>query len=772
VTRRLPRRLENGKMRAASYVIQRRLRPQTLALLALLALSGLSSPAVSTPAPPIKLAAASGSWTVYHHDDAHTGNDPTLPKVSSVSTSWVSAALDGEVYASPLVYNGIVYAATLNNTVYAFNQTTGAVVWSTNLGAPETTGWQCGNVSRQGILGSPVIDLATGRIYVAAQYSSDNVYKVSGLNLSTGHVDFTTPIPGTIGTGFDWTIQQQRGALAVHNGYVYVPFGGRDGDCGSYHGWVVGVPTSGSTTLAVYETAGIGSGIWGAGGVAVDDATGNVFAATGNGVGSGCGSVNQNDAVVRLSPSLALQDFFMPQDWAANWCGNDQDLGSAGPTLLSSNVLFQTGKWGGGFLLNPNSLGGVDGQQFPTPKPAPYSQADVCFGNHSDATFGSFAYGAPFVYIECEGRGLVALNVNPSSPSFSPCNAACAAPDWSAGGATTFGPPIVAGGAVWAASNGGGLFAFDAATGAQIFHSAPFGIDRFVTPAEAGGQVFVPSLNVIRSFTMNFAFTLDSLGGVLLSGPGASSWGTTRADAFGAGTDSGMWHTWWDGTKWNSWEPLGGILTSDPAAASLTANRIDVFVRGTDAQLWHIWWAGAGWSGWQPLGGILTSGPGVTVESANHIDVVVRGTDSGLWHKWWDASTGWSSWEPLGGLLTSDPRAVSWASGRLDVFARGTDNGLWHRYWDGTTWHNWESLGGLLTSAPAASSCASGSMDVWALGTDGGLWRRTFTAGAWGPWQSYGGQWTSSPAAACRPGTTTIDLYLRGVDDSLWHLGF
>src|SRR4029077_7533101 len=60
---------------------------------------------------------------------------------------------------------------------------------------------------------------------------------------------------------------------------------------------------------------------------------------------------------------------------------------------------------------------------------------------------------------------------------------------------------LVAGGAGWLADNSG-LYAFNATTGAQIFHSASFGVNRFVTPAEAGGQVIVPSHNVSRAFTI------------------------------------------------------------------------------------------------------------------------------------------------------------------------------------------------------------------------------------------------------------------------------
>ena len=450
-------------------------------------------------------ATASTSWTEYHLDDGHTGYDPTQPQLTAVSTGWVSATMDQNVYAEPLVFNGVVYAATLNNTVYAINQTTGATVWSNHLGAPESGGWNCGNVSPQGILGTPVIDTVAGLIYVAAFFHDAtegvDVYRVIGLNLASGAKQFDTAINIP---GFDWHTQQERGSLALHSGFVYVAMGGRYGDCPIYYGYVVGVPTSGSGSQPFYRTAGTGSGIWAGGGPVVDDATGNVFAATGNG---DCGAALQNDAVVRLNPTtLAMQDYFMPADWQANWCNPDQDLGGAGPLLISPNLLFQAGKHGGGFLLNPNNLGHIGGQLYPAQ--SPYVQADVCHGNTGDATFGSFAYAAPFVYLECDSHGLVALNVNTSTPSFTICGSTCGAPDWSAGGSATFGPPIVAGGAVWVVDIGGsGLYAFNQTTGAQMFHSAGFGVNHFVTPAEASGQVFVPSQTVIRSFVMTTGVT-------------------------------------------------------------------------------------------------------------------------------------------------------------------------------------------------------------------------------------------------------------------------
>jgi outer membrane protein assembly factor BamB len=767
-------------MRTQHAVSLHALRTLSLAALALLALSVSPSPLRATLPQPA-LAASSGAWTVYHHDNGHTGNDATLPKVTSVTTGWTSAALDGQIYASPLVYNGIVYAATLNNTVYALRQSDGVELWhnnfatTTTLGPPETTGWGCGNVSPQGILSTPVIDVAGGRIYVATLFGNDDIYRVIGLSLTTGAIQLTTPIPTTIGTGFDWTIQQERGALAVANGYVYVPFGGRAGDCGNYHGFVVGVPTNGTTSLAVYQTPGNGNGYWAPGGVVVDDATGNVFVASGNGdVANGCATVAgggpqfENDAVVRLSPTLAHLDFFMPNDWQANWCANDQDLGSASPLLISPNLLFMSGKWGGGFLLNPNSLGGIDGQLFPTPKPAAYAQAEVCFGDHSAATYGSFAYAAPFIYAQCDSAlGLVALNTNTSTPSFSPCDAACPAPNWHVGSGITFGPPIVAGGAVWAATNGGGLYAFDAATGGQIFHSANFGINRFVTPAEAGGQVFVPSLNVMRSFNMQF-LPWTSLGGTLTSGPDASSSGAGATDVFARGTDGALWHRSWNGTTWAAWESLGGSLLFDPSAVSQGPNSIDVFAIGTDHGIWHRAWNGSTWSAWDSVGGYATSAPDSASWGTGRLDVVVRGTDSGLWHRSWNG-TSWSVWDQVGGTATSDPSIVAAGTGRVDIFVRGNDNGIWHRTGNGTgTWSAWDTIGGSLTSGPDAASCAANHLDVFGRGTDNGLWQRGYDGTVWAAWQPLGAAPTADPGAVCPPGTTSIYLFARGTDRSLF----
>jgi Abnormal spindle-like microcephaly-assoc'd, ASPM-SPD-2-Hydin/PQQ-like domain len=450
----------------------------------------------------VTTATATGAWTTYHRDNAHTGYDPTLPAIASVAPGWTSPSLTDDVYTEPLVYNGLVYVGTLDNTVYALRQFDGSIEWSTNLGFPATGGWRCGNINPTGILGTPVIDTSTNRIYFVAFLASSSAYYLFGLDLQTGGIRLKTLI---LPAGFDWTIQQQRGALALGNGFVYVTFGGRIGDCGDYHGYVIAVPTDGSTSIRSWHTPSSGNGMWAAGGAAIDDATGAVIVSTGNGVSSGCSSINYNDAVIRFNAGITdtSPPYFMPEDWQNNWCANDQDLGSASPVLISSTLAFQAGKRGNGFLVNPQNLGGVDGQLFPTPKPATYVGIDVCLGDHNDANFGSYAYMAPYVYLSCDGHGIVGLQVDTVNKTFTSCNATCAAPSWHAPGTSTLGPPIVAGGAVWAVSvNGGGIYALNATTGATIFHSASFTAPHFSTPSSAGNQVFVSAGTQIRSFVM------------------------------------------------------------------------------------------------------------------------------------------------------------------------------------------------------------------------------------------------------------------------------
>ena len=258
----------------------------------------------------------------------------------------------------------------------------------------------------------------------------------------------------------------------------------------------------------------------------------------------------------------------------------------------------------------------------------------------------------------------------------------------------------------------------------------------------------------------------SSLGGVLVSGPGVSSWGSTRSDVFAQGGERGLWQNTYNGTTWGGWTPLGGVITGDPDAASWGTGRIDVFVRGQDNALWHRYSDGTSWSGWEALGGGLNFGPAVASWGTNRLDIFVTGQDSSLWHRCW-CGTGWGGWEHLGGVLSSKSTVVSWAGGRLDIFARGQDNQMWHKYWS-NGWGPWEPLGGQFISGPGSASCTSGHLDVYAIGFDHGLWRKSWTGNQWTGWSPQGGRWLSDPGAACVAGTTNESVFEVGIDSAVW----
>ncbi len=421
-----------------------------------------------------RLTASPGAWPTYHMDNSRSGNDLNEPAFSTVNNLWTSAQLDGMIYAEPLVVGTTVYVATEGNSVYALNASTGATIWKANIGAPVTSGFGCGNINPVGITSTPVIDTTNNILYAVGVLAPIHDVMVA-VNLTSGAILWQRTIdPATM----DPTVQGTRGALALSGGYVYVPFGGRYGDCGNYHGWVVAVPANGTGNILSASLTGRGGGIWAPSGPAVDSATGNVFVATGNTFSTS--TFDYGESVIKLSPSLAVLDYFAPSDWASLNAG-DTDLGSIGPAILANGWIFQTGKAGEGYVLNQGNLGHIGGQAF---------TAHVCPGQTADATFGGTAYAAPYVYVPCT-NGVVALNVNTgATPSF--------AFAWQGVGGE---PPIVAGGVVWTIDRAGTLFGLDPATGATRYNLPLISATaHFATPSAGGGRIFVGADTHVQAF--------------------------------------------------------------------------------------------------------------------------------------------------------------------------------------------------------------------------------------------------------------------------------
>jgi len=428
----------------------------------------------TAPSTATKPATSGARWTTYDHDAGRSGVAPDGPaSPAAVHQIWASPALDGDVYAQPLVVGDRVVVATENDTVYALDATNGSVVWSAHVGEPVPgSSLPCGDVDPVGITGTPVVDADAGRVYAVGMVRPAQ-HVLFELDLATGRVVGSTRVDAP---GSNPAVQNQRAALTLNGGRVYVPFGGRYGDCGDYHGRVVSVDVSagglGATASYLLPTQRAG-GFWAPPG-ATTAPDGSLYLASGNSTSSR--DYDYGNSVVRLSADLGLVDSFAPSDWVA-LNSSDTDLGSTSPVVLPSGRVFQVGKSGVGYLLDASHLGGVGGE---------VQHATVCNG----LAFGGVAVDGTSMYVPCT-RGVTEVVVNGDSIHAG----------WSAS-VNTPGPTIVAGGAVWTVATGSGdLVALDRASG-RVVASAHVGSvpSRFTSPAAGGGRVVVAARRTVVAF--------------------------------------------------------------------------------------------------------------------------------------------------------------------------------------------------------------------------------------------------------------------------------
>jgi hypothetical protein len=315
---------------------------------------------------------------------------PKLTKAAAATMALdtgFQALFGGFIYGSPLYLEngpagrGVFLAATSGNYVYAFDETTGAVVWMHSIGsAPAATGVPCGKISPIGIISTPVIDAASRTIYVAGAIGTDVIerHEVHALSVDDGTeragwpVDVTNlgapPLPGDAPITFTSPAQNQRSALSLVHGILYVAYGGHIGDCGPYHGWVVAIDTKDPTRKAGWASGGQGEGIWAAGGMPSDGD--GVFAATGNATS---GTLNHLDSeeIVHITGLGVLdrtttKSYFYPASWWTMDRG-DADFASNNPIFLPvpgatpPNYIMALSKDGHMYLLDSANLGGMGG---------------------------------------------------------------------------------------------------------------------------------------------------------------------------------------------------------------------------------------------------------------------------------------------------------------------------------------------------------------------------------------------------------------------------
>lgn len=502
--------------------------------------------------------AQSVAVTTYHNDNKRTGlnsHETVLTPANVGSSSFgllQTVTLDDQVDAQPLIVPGVnitagssqgihdvVYVVTENNTVYAIDTHTFAVLLSVNLGSPVPKPLGCvNNGPNVGINGTPVIDRPAKTLYVIA-YTNDvsgPTYRIHALDLGNLTDKVTAQVVAAshaLADGSTFTFngkyQRQRPGLLLANGNVYAGFGSFcDFNGNLSRGWLLGWQTGTLTPLAgnkIFDTQVTSpnnfflTAIWMSGyGLAADN-FGNILAVTGNSDSSGTtydGITNIQESAVKVSPDLlSVLDLFTPKD-QSRLDQTDGDFGSGGIMVLPDqrgtipHLAVAAGKSGTLFLMNADNLGGYS----PT----------------ANNVLGSYGVGAcwcgPSYFVDSDGVGRVVSSGGKTvrvwklstSPSVSLTNTTSSA---SIGGGQEPGfltsvssngktNPII-----WALSHPTrtnttiNLFAFNpdagGATMTQLFKGAAgtwtsyFGQSNLV-PVVANGQVYVASNQQLQIF--------------------------------------------------------------------------------------------------------------------------------------------------------------------------------------------------------------------------------------------------------------------------------
>src|SRR6516165_265652 len=315
-------------------------------------------------------------------------------------------SVDGKIEGSPLYASNIniaggvhnvVYVATMHNTVFAFDADSGRQLSMRSLGNP-VTGQDLHELkpvtihAEWGIASTPVIDRATGTLYVVRWGYEDGVsgptYGLFSLDMSNLSNDKFAPVLidgyDVGGSGFQRHRQMQRAGLALAvkpNGAkaLVVAFGGGEGQY-SPPGWVIAFDTSKlASTNALANvwcsnpnnTAGKGGGggVWMANAAPAVDDNGDIYVVTGNGPYNPQFSLDQlGESVVRLvwtpgNPgSLVVADWFTPfRDVDRDGFHKDQDLAAGGVIALPDETgLIAGGKDGVYYHVSRSAMGQRD----------------------------------------------------------------------------------------------------------------------------------------------------------------------------------------------------------------------------------------------------------------------------------------------------------------------------------------------------------------------------------------------------------------------------
>jgi hypothetical protein len=489
------------------------------------------------------------SVLTWHNDNARTGQNlqETILTPANVNFSsfgkLFAIAVDGKVDAQPLYVSSVtipaqglhnvLYVVTEHDSAYAFDADNGGPLWHVSLlGSGETPSDDhgCSQVTPEiGATATPAIDPQVGThgtIYVVAtSKDSSNKYhhRVHALDLTTGAEQFGGPVEVQAtyaGSGventFNPTVHKERPGLLLLNGVVYTSWSSHC-DSPSYAGWVIGYNETTLQQVSALNLVpnGNDAGLWNAGAGPAADASGNIYALTGNGTFdttlNSSGFPNNSDygnAFVKLSTTggpLRVVDYFTMSNTTSESNG-DVDLGSGGALLLpplvdslghSRDLAVGAGKDKHIYVVDRTNLGKYNSggnliyQDMPNALPGGVWSSPAWFN-------GKLYYGDVGGTLKAFAFANGLFQTPPASHSTNSFGYPGTTPSISANGTSN--------GIVWAVENAGTavLHAYDAGDlSKELYNSnqAASGRDhfgagnKFIAPTIANGKVYVGTTN-------------------------------------------------------------------------------------------------------------------------------------------------------------------------------------------------------------------------------------------------------------------------------------
>ncbi len=494
----------------------------------------------------------------YHNDNARSGEYLQERLLSPASVNRNSFGklfviqVDGKVDAEPLYMrhisipgqgiHNVLFVATENDSVYAFDAASGATLWHARLleaGETPSDARDCSQVVPIiGITSTPVIDPARGphgTIFVVAMSKNQHgryFQRLHALDLTTGKEEFGGPVdvhaeyPGT-GAGsrdgkvlFDPKQYEERASLLLLNHIVYTAWASHC-DNGPYTGWVIGYNERNlhqSSVLDFTPNGTMGS-VWQSGAGTAAGPRGNIYFLAANGTFdttvNAAGFPVRGDfgnAFMKLSTAgsaLKVADYFAMYN-VTHENDTDEDLGSGGALVLPPMtdaagrlryLAVGAGKDRNIYLVDRNDLG-----KFDPHKNNVYQELARALGGREFAMpayfDGKLYYGAVNDHLREFQFRHARLLPNPVSLTPEEFVYPGTTPSVSADGS--------ANGIVWAAENGDPavLHAYDANNlSHELYNSNQAGSrdhfgegNKFITPMIADGRVYVGTTNGIGVF--------------------------------------------------------------------------------------------------------------------------------------------------------------------------------------------------------------------------------------------------------------------------------